>query len=492
MRISKKQRLIKPKKKTNKGYRKVNPTIKKKSKSSKKNLSPSKNRDQKAKLQKIDKNVTDFFKRASLSELAIKTGFLIRQSKMTPFIFLYALIMGGFGCGTSLDLLALDMNALFKTKLTGQAFYSRLKEKKSLVFLKSCFESFLNLQLESSFENNYSTVFSMFNGVILEDSTVITLNERIAKTFKGSGGLASKSALKLNWVFNICCYCAINIELFSGSKPDQKNPEKSLKYLKKGTLIIRDLGYFSLKCFSLIEKKCAYYLSRLRKGMYIYQSKNDEEPVDIQSFFKKLTKGNNSVKTKIWLGKEERVETFLYLQKVPKWVHKMRIKQYKKRNSGKNPSSDFVIWSNYSVYITNIPDELLINDNLSLLEIVMEIYKIRWQIELLFKKFKSGVKINFLKGKSPNHIRCMVYGKLISLMLCLMVLSYAASHRYKGREISLWKVTRWLVSLNRLATAILEGTFYKLYSDLSTDFKLLSRIDCLCMYLKMHKKIKCP
>lgn len=69
----------------------------------------------------------------------------------------------------------------------------------------------------------------------------------------------------------------------------------------------------------------------------------------------------------------------------------------------------------------------------------------------------------------------MIYGRLIAIMLVLMVLSYAASHTYNGREISLWKVTNWLVQKDRLANAILEGTFSSLYSDIIRAFNLVCK-----------------
>ena len=106
---------------------------------------------------------------------------------------------------------------------------------------------------------------------------------------------------------------------------------------------------------------------------------------------------------------------------------------------------------------------------------IIEIYKIRWQIELLFKKFKSTIKLHIIKGQSKERVLSLVYGRLIAIMLVLMVLSYAASHTYNGREISLWKVTNWLVRKDRLANAILEGTFSSLYSDIIKAFNLVCK-----------------
>lgn len=431
------------------------------------------------KLQSINSNVNNFFGDINLNEIAKKTGYLIRNSAITPFTFLYALSMGLFGNSISLDTLALEMNSIFGTSLTGCAFSLRMGQKKSVDFLKTCFESFIAIQLKASFENKFGTVFTRFRDVILEDSTMIELNEKTRGFFKGSGGLASKSSLKLNWVFNLCRYAAISVDIYSGNTPDQKNAKKSLKYLKKGMLIIRDLGYFSFEALKQISKKGAYYLSRLNKNVCVFRNIDDREPLDLSAFLKKITAGGESAKVPVYIGREERLLVDLIVQKVPRWVWQQRIKKNKKKRDGKSPSTEFIALARYSIYITNIPDELWTNDsseidkNISLM--IIEIYKVRWQIELLFKKFKSTIKLHIIKGQSKERVLSLIYGRLIAIMLVLMVLSYAASHTYNGREISLWKVTNWLVRKDRLANAILEGTFTSLYSDIIKAFNFVCK-----------------
>lgn len=240
------------------------------------------------KLQNINRNVNKFFGNINLNEIAKKTGYLIRNSAITPFIFVYALSMGLFGNSISLDTLALEMKSIFGKSLTGCAFSLRMGQKKSVDFLKTCFESFIAIQLKASFENKFGTVFTRFKDVILEDSTIIELTEKTRRFFKGSGGAASKSSLKLNWVFNLCCYAAISVNICSGNTSDKKNAKKSIKYLRKKMLVIRDLGYFSFEGLKQISKKGAYYLSRLNKNVCVFRNIDDVEALDLSAFLKKL------------------------------------------------------------------------------------------------------------------------------------------------------------------------------------------------------------
>lgn len=433
------------------------------------------------KVQTISAKVKFFFGNTYLNEIAKKSKFLIRNTSITPFIFLYALSLGLFGVGeTSLDLLAINMNSLFGLNITGSAFCQRMSEKKSVLYLKYCFEAMLKLQLESSFTSGFGKVFSKFKGVILEDSTTVELNEKASPFFKGCGGCSSKSSFKLNWVFDICSYAAVAVSIFEGKVPDQKFAKKSLALLKKRMLIIRDLGYLSLEALKIINTKGAYYLSRLRKGMCVYLREDDKTSVDMLIWLKKITAKGKSAKVSVFIGKEEREPVQLIAQKVPSWVYKQRIKKYKRKKDGREPSDDYIALAKYSIFITNIPDDLwnLKEGEIAEVEIatiIIEIYKIRWQIELLFKTLKSKIKLNVIKGKSKNQILCLIYGRLIALMLSLMILSYASSQTYKGREASLLKVASWLVSENRLAKAILRGTFGNLYRRCLKDLKLLCK-----------------
>lgn len=427
------------------------------------------------KIKQINHRVCSFFNKINLLNIARITKYYLKDSPITPLIFIYALSFELFGSNISLDMLAIQVNSIFNIDITAQAFCARMLQKKSVKFLKHCFEEMLRIQLDLSFSNRYKNAFEMFTEVILEDSTTVTLNEKV-KEFKGNGGASSKSSFKLNWVFNICNYSSAKIDILSGKTPDQKNAQKNLKSLKKknGSLIIRDLGYFSTTALKIIEKFKCYYLSRLVKGTLIYLQENDEDPVDIKLFFKKITRSNKSSKLLVYIGKEK-FPTWLIVQKVPKWVVNKRVKQYKIKHSWKSPSEEYIEWAKYTIFITNIPDALLENAKCNIKNLIYEIYRIRWQIELLFKSYKSTMKINCIKGRSGNRVLCLIYGKLIAIMLSMMVFSYAASQNYEGREISISKVAEWLVRDKRLANAIFYGVFDRLFVDCLKHFKLLCK-----------------
>lgn len=67
---------------------------------------------------------------------------------------------------------------------------------------------------------------------------------------------------------------------------------------------------------------------------------------------------------------------------------------------------------NWSIFITNISEDMVNAKHL------MIIYRARWQIELLFKLYKSHTKIENFKGRSrPARVLCELYGKLCSMLI---------------------------------------------------------------------------
>jgi hypothetical protein len=104
-------------------------------------------------------------------------------------------------------------------------------------------------------------------------------------------------------------------------------------------------------------------------------------------------------------------------------------------------------------------------------EVIVTVYRIRWQIELLFKQWKSLLQIRVLTGTRPERIKCLLYGRLTTITMVMRLCAYAAWYAAAvlHREISLYKLIAWLKRTGRFAHAIHEGTIEALYSDLRRD-----------------------
>ena len=93
---------------------------------------------------------------------------------------------------------------------------------------------------------------------------------------------------------------------------------------------------------------------------------------------------------------------------------------------------------------------------------IRKVYPIRWQIELIFKSWKSYLHLASIKTKKVNQTLCYLYGRML-----LIVLNYALCPQLratlwvkKQRELSVLKLVRHFQALaDRWMQAIFQSEF---------------------------------
>ena len=81
------------------------------------------------------------------------------------------------------------------------------------------------------------------------------------------------------------------------------------------------------------------------------------------------------------------------------------------KHSGKQPSQIYLKLLEWQFFITNIPKEWLRFDQILLL------YRVRWQIELVFKLWKSQANLDAIGNWRKDRILVHFYARLIGLVL---------------------------------------------------------------------------
>ena len=148
-----------------------------------------------------------------------------------------------------------------------------------------------------------------------------------------------------------------------------------------GSLSIFDLGYFSLERFERVEKAGGYWLSRLQHGTTVCDAAG--KPLALQKFLAKNAK-RGVVDVRVQLG-EKRLPCRLVAVRVsPEIAARRRQKiREKARDHGREPSQEYLNLQEWTIFVTNCPRSLL-----TWKEVVV-LYRARWQIERLFKLWKS-------------------------------------------------------------------------------------------------------
>lgn len=417
----------------------------------------------------FNKIIYNCFQSEDLMSLAKQVGFIKRSSaEITAFAFVYIMSFGFVGWGAiPLDCLTSSLVELFNIRITSQALSKRINRKVSVVFLEKVLFTLMNAQMKFNFKNKYEKIFNAFSAVAIEDSSQITLNEALSGSYQGSGGGGSKACIKLNFIIDIKSFVVFGIKKTSGIVSDTANCLEILKYVKFGMLIIRDLGYFSLESLKKIDEAGAFYISRLSMSVNVYLNEEDETPLNVPEYLEEMKKKKiKMIDIPVFLGKGK-LKTRMIATGVPEKVVKQRKERYKKDNK-KEPSNVYVRWSGFSIFISNIPANIITG------EFIIYLYKIRWQIELMFKNFKSNLELDKLQGTNRHRIDCLIYGKLIVILTTVGIHQFAVNIA-KDKEVSGDKLTKWLKVGRRLQRAVETANFEELLVSLEQEIHLVCK-----------------
>lgn len=249
-------------------------------------------------------------------------------------------------------------------------------------------------------------------GVCLLDSTTITLPDALATDWPGCGGTNSTdglAALKIFARWNLLDGELQGPFLHAGRVSD-KTCDDALEPLAPGTLRLADLGFFSLDRFKELNDQGVYWLTRVQPGTIIYDA--DKTASGVADFLSR--QAGAVVDISVALGVHHRLPGRLIAVRVPEAVAEKRRARMRKRQSRKGrryEGTDAWVLAEWTVYATNVPVELLS------VEEALVLGRCRWQIELLWKLWKSEGRIDESRSGKPWRILTEVYAKLLGMVV---------------------------------------------------------------------------
>ena len=303
-------------------------------------------------------------------------------------------------------------------------------------FMRACFAEALTLGLD---EVDLNRMKRGFNRVLLTDATAFQLPAILAPYYQSNGGDTSGASVKIHQSYDLLNGQIVDIQLFSGCENDNTYRTRAASAMtpQAGDLYLADLGYFDLAAFRHIDQAGAYYLSRFRTRTSLYR-KADRKAEEI-NITQLLSRQGEQVGTYcVYAGRKHRLKTYLIVERVPSEVAMQRLENLL-LNARRNPkwrvSEERKQLCDYNLYLTNAPRNVLPPQE------CRAIYHLRWQIEILFKIWKSLYGIHQVKKMSIFRFECFLLGTLIALVLSQHIqrLFRNYSWQMEARELSAWK-----------------------------------------------------
>ncbi len=343
-----------------------------------------------------------------VSQRAGKTsGFVQRCSKLDGMVFVQTLVLG---CLQRAEI-SLSQLAQVSTKLgvaiTGPGLNERIDAEAVLLLQEVLREG---LQMLSGAERLELALLARFSAVYLLDSTQMQVPAALAEGFPGSGGKASPAGIKLQVLYEFLSSCFVAIELGAANQPDQKC-RLQVEHSQPGALHLFDLGYFNQQTLAELAGSGAFFISRFDYQTALYR--DEAEPVRLQLL--DLLRQVRGDRLEVWLrlGRKVKVRVRALFQRLPQHVVEERRRKAIERmkEKGRTPSADYLALLEWYFFITNIPADWLSFDQILLL------YRVRWQVELIFKLWKSQAGLDRLGPWRKERVLIHLYARLIGLVL---------------------------------------------------------------------------
>jgi hypothetical protein len=336
--------------------------------------------------------------------IAKETQVVQRQRKVSGSNFIQTLVFGW------LDNPEASLEELVQTAsdvgldISAQGLDKRFDQKAS-DFMKKVLELAVSKVIFS--DPAAIPILNRFNGVYIQDGSLVSLPDELSHIFPGCGNGAKKisSSVRFQVRWNLTNGQISELYIHPGKEHERSAEMESLP---AGSLRIADLGYFSLDDFQKMNDDGVYWLSRVKSQCDVYDTAGKKW--DLLDFLEKYCEDQLDVF--VYLG-ANRVPCRLLACVVPDEVVQARLRKLKEyaRTKGVTPSKKLLKLARWTIMCTNVSWCLL-----TLMEALV-VMKARWQIEMLFKLWKSYGVIDEWRTENPWRILCEFYGKLIVMII---------------------------------------------------------------------------
>lgn len=353
----------------------------------------------------IAEQIQTLFDRSHLRSKAMELGFMKRQGKLDALDFLLINMLGLDAQGQQCSLTQLSVHASkLNISIGNQGLNERYNED-AVDLYKWLYEQVLCSKILECYAVEK---LEAFNGIFVEDATLFQLPEQLREVFKGFGGDSSESAVKINCKVDLLS-TQVNIRLKQGTDNDQNGYTFGCAPY---SLWLRDLGYYKIDELINLDDQGAYFISRLASSSNAYLEKKGKGKIDLEDLSDRLA-SNEVYEQAIYIGNQQRFATRLVVIKLPQeQIKKRRAKLRKTRKAkGKKVTARALKLCAINVFVTNLSSDLW-----SAMDI-WQLYRIRWQIEILFKAWKSILKLGEIKKVKTPRLLCQFYIHMIQVLL---------------------------------------------------------------------------
>jgi hypothetical protein len=405
-------------------------------------------------------------------EIGRKSGLIERERQISGSTFAQMLVLGWLSNPNSTLEELTQVGATLGVKIRAQGLDQRFGPE-SAEFARQLLAE--TVKVVVAINGVTIPLFERFTGVKVHDSTVVGLPTCLEQLWPGCGGSTGTSAaLKMQ----------VQLDLKTGKldgpfpKPGKETDISGViareVELPAGCLWFGDLGYWNLELVKQYQDKAVFWFSRYKADTAVFA-----QGIRCQSLSEWLDSyGRDTIDVDVELGVQHRLNCRLIAIRVSAEIAAQRRENLlaQARKKGVLVSQTRLSLASWTIYVTTIPRTLLS------VEEALVLGAVRWQIELLFKLWKSHTAIDESRSNNPWRVLTEVFLKLVATVIQHWVMVMSC---WDIPNRSLFKAAKTI----RAHALLLATTFTSLFK-LRSALTLIQQ--CLRWGCRINKSKKTP
>jgi hypothetical protein len=378
-----------------------------------------------------------------LRQLAKQHGWCRRAGKIAPFEFLFS----SLGQGSALELTLNAQASSLSQPVSRQALDQRYNPA-AVEFFKAAFQESLATTLAWKTDSTMTRMLQQcFQAIRLFDSTHCSCSDALANILPACGGDASAAGFKVLLSYEYGAGQLHPLLVLPAKCSDQGLATAAAQHIQPAELGIFDKGFYKAQALRAVQERGAYFLIPFPHSVTIWEleaADQPQPPIDLAAHLKAATQPIVEWSA-VQLGQTDLsrlgpVRLVAYRLPEDKANRQRAVLRENCRRQGRQATQRALDLAGWLILLTNAPAQLLPTSALAYL------YRVRWQIELVFKQWKSVLRLNVLASQNASRVQCEVWARLLAALLSFVWYQHAniaALENYQ-REISFAKVAKQL------------------------------------------------
>jgi hypothetical protein len=405
-------------------------------------------------LSTFTKRFTQLFRPDLCQQLAQTHGWQQRRGKISAFEFLYSVV---FGQSSALALTLNAQAASLSQPVSRQAIDQRYTPA-AVAFFKAAFAQGLQQTLAYQLDSPLSQLLQKgFAAVRLFDSTTCACAPALATLFPACGGDGAAAGLKVLLSYDYGRSQLQPLAVLAAKRSDQGLATLVAQHVGVNELGIFDKGFYKAEALRDLHQRGGYFLVPWPRSATVWQTSaaGQRQLLDLAAQLRTTTAESREW-SQVELGRTELahlgpVRLLAYRLSPESAARRRAHLREQSRTQGRQPTAEALELAGWWLLLTNAPAQRLP------LAAAAYLYRVRWQVELIFKQWKSVLRLQILPSTNPNRVQCEVWARLLAAVLGFVWHQHAgaACLTLHQRELSFLKLAKQLQQHAQILTRTL-------------------------------------